>query len=91
MTREQDLEAIEAGRTATWLEGALAPVVDDMMRDRIDKMIAHYRMAATGKPLSHDLLVGLVGELTGLHDLLSELERRHRMGDAAAAREFGNG
>lgn len=90
MANERNIEAIEAGRQAVAMSGAIRSFVDERMRDHVQGLINMYRAGAV-RPLDHDQLVGKVAEITALSDLLSDLESVARRGEVAANREFGDG
>lgn len=90
MANERNIEAIDEGRQATVIAGAIREYVDERMREHVIALMSMYRNGAVGV-ISHDMLIGKVAEITALSDLLSDLENTARRGETAARREFGDG
>jgi ribosomal protein L17 len=89
MANERNIEAIDAGREATVIAGAIRGYVDDQIRQHLVSLMSMYRNVAV-RPVDHDQILGKVAEITALSDLISDLENVARRGDTAARREFGD-
>lgn len=86
MSQEKNIEKMEDGREAAAIHSIVTPYVMRTIDELVLQMVNIYR---TGT-MPHDLLVGKLGEITGLHDLISHLEHIQKMGDIAAQKEIGN-
>lgn len=89
VANQRNIEAIDEGRQATVIAGAIRPYVDNRMRQNVIELMALYRNGAV-RPIDHDMVLGKVAEITALSDLLSDLENTGLRGDIAARREFGD-
>jgi hypothetical protein len=89
MARQDNIAQIEHGRQATAIGAAIQVYVDDRMRSLVTDLMAIYRNGAMG-PISHDMLIGKVAEITAMADMMSDLDNAGLRGDIAANREFGN-
>jgi hypothetical protein len=89
MANQRNIEAIEEGRQATVIAGAIREYVDSRIRDHVIELMGMYRSGAL-HPISHDMVLGKVAEITALSDLISDLESKAMRGDVAARREFGD-
>lgn len=86
MTRQRNEELIEEGRQAVMAAGAIREEVNKQIEQTLASMIAHYRMGT----ISHDYLVGRLGEINGLQTLMSNLENKAQRGAVAMEREVSN-
>jgi len=86
VANQRNIEAIDTGRKAIMVAGAIRDAVDEQMRVNITLLIAMYRSGS----IDRDLLVGKVAECAALVDLLEGLESKALQGDIASQREFGH-
>lgn len=86
MTQDQNIAKMEAGREAAAVDGLVKPYVMARVDVIVEQMVAIYR----GGVMPHDVLVGKLGEITGLLDLIYHLEHVQKIGDNAAQKEIGN-
>ena len=82
--REKDQEDIQRGRMATVTEAVVKPFVQERVEKIIQKLVFQYRSGG----LTDEMMIGSIGEITGLKDLLNELENDQRIGIGAMEREF---
>ncbi len=85
MSQTSDLDLMQRGGEATAMLGAVGEIIDDLARQAVSLMVAQYRQGA----IEHDFIVGKVGEIAALQNIMVELEHRQRRGIAAAERELG--
>lgn len=76
---------MQRAEEATVVLGHISGYVDATVRGITNNLVAHYR---TGK-IDHDVLVGGVGEINALLNMVSHLTVVQRNGEAAASKEFG--
>lgn len=87
MSSADRLEKIEEGQRAGVIQDALIPYVTERKGRLLGKLISMYRGGQTG----HDQVVGVMGELTALDDLIQELESKRRQGFIAQEKEHDAG
>lgn len=81
------IAAIEEAKIASVAAAYLLAPVNRASEDIVQRMMKAYR----SREMDHDFLVGCVGELTALSDLMKKLENATLQGEIAAEKEFGNG
>jgi len=86
MSQEANIAKMEAGREASFISSHVKPYVMARIDVIMEQMVGYYRSGT----MPHDLLVGKVGEITALLDMISNLESAERQGDYAAQQEIGN-
>jgi hypothetical protein len=86
MTQDANINKMERGREAAAIDALVKPYVQIRIDNITDQLVGFYR----GGIMSHDIMVGKIGEITALLDMLSSLETMQRQGDAAAQQEMGN-
>jgi hypothetical protein len=87
MSQEANLSAMEHGRKATEIRAEFGELIDNVVRTKLARLIAIYRQ---GK-IDHDMVIGLVGEMAAMQELVSELESMERRGIVAREKELGRG
>lgn len=75
---------LEKGRRASAVEAAIAETLFEQKDGIVNGMIREYR----GRTVTHDYLMGAVGELTALENLRQALESAQRQAAAAGEEEF---
>lgn len=83
MSSADRLETIEEGQRSGVIQDALIPYVRDRKGELVARMIAMYR----SKDTDHDKVVGLMGELAALDNLIQDLEYKRRQGYIAQEKE----
>jgi hypothetical protein len=81
---EKNLKDMEDGHTAGVIHGLFADFLQQQAVLTVSKMIASYR----SNTLDHDKLVGFVGELACIDNIVNELENRQRRGFTAREKEL---
>lgn len=76
---EELSEKIERGRDAQAIAAMVRDAIDTQMTMACQQLIALYRAGQ----IDHDLVIGKIGEMAGLQNLLATLETRQRQGHAA--------
>lgn len=84
---EANLKTIDLSDRAAAVRGAVSAYIHDNINNLISNLVAHYR----GGQLTHDMLVGKVGEMSALMSLLEQVHSDLRAGEAAREREYGDG
>lgn len=79
-------EKIERGKEAVFVESVIAPLIEQRVRIILNHLVSMYR----GGDIDHDKMVGKIGEITAMYNLISDLESVQRQGDIAAEKEFGS-
>jgi hypothetical protein len=87
INQRENLSAMQRADEAAALRGMVGGLVNDMVLGTLNVLVAHYR----GATLHHDVMVGKIGEISGLLSLLDTLDGSMRAGEAAREKEFGNG
>lgn len=82
--KTDDLERIEEGHEAGVIQNVVAPYVIQAKYDLMQRLITMYRSGDT----SHDRIVGVMGELTALDNLVQELEYKRRQGYVSQEKEY---
>lgn len=85
--QEDRLERIQAGREATALIGLLKPYMDDRVALLVHKMATHYRNGTAEYPV----LLGTAAQISGILDILSDLDTTRNRGTTSAAQEMKDG
>lgn len=83
---DENLELIQEAQLANIAGGILKPLVDKKIQTIVTLQVAAYR----GQTLTHDGMVGAIGEISGLLGLLSDIETTYRRGVVAREQEFGD-
>lgn len=89
-TQEQRLEQIERGKTSSLIAAETEQRILEQQNDTIVKLMQFYR-GMGDKGISHDVLVGLVGELVALDTFRNKLEYEQRQAETASRKEYGDG
>lgn len=76
--------AIEEGQRAGVIQDAMLPYVQQAKAELVARLVAMYRSGDT----AHDRVVGAMGELTALDNLIQELEYKRRQGFVAQEKEY---
>lgn len=84
--QEDRLERIQAGREATALIGLLKPYMDERVAILVHKMASHYRQGTADFPT----LLGAAAQISGILDILSDLDTTRNRGTTSASQELGN-
>lgn len=80
---EENIELMEIGRRATAAAGVVGNYIREQHGRIIESMVRSYKAST----LTHDKLIGQVGELSALADLISNITSDQRRGNTAAERE----
>jgi hypothetical protein len=86
MNREAEM-AMQRADAASVVRGHMEPIVNDLVFGAIHLLVANYR----GATLTHDVMVGKIGEISALMGLLSHLDGAMRAGEVVREKELGNG
>lgn len=73
---------IEKGRDASAIAAMVRSAIDEQMIMACQQLISLYRAGS----VDHDLVIGKIGEMAGLQNLLATLETRQKQGIAAMER-----
>lgn len=79
-------ELMEAGREATELAAVIYQPINDQIELIMMQLINHYRQGV----MNHDYIIGKLGEVAGLTQLLSDLEMKQNRASLAAEKELSN-
>jgi hypothetical protein len=85
-TQQRRHELIAEGAQATVVAGAIYHSVNEQIELTVAQMVTHYRNGT----LTHDLLVGKVGEIYALQTLMTNLENKQNRASLAAQKEYGD-
>lgn len=80
-------EAIQTAREAQLIQSVIRPYVDDKVKMVVTRMVNDYRAGNT----DHDTIVGRIGEIRALMDVVEQLDHAQRMGHAAMQKEYADG
>ena len=83
--KQENINKIERGRAASVALDMVTEFLSEQRTSIIAKLISNYR----GSSLTHDQIMGAVGELTALSNLESDLSSAQRQGYTASEMEFG--
>jgi hypothetical protein len=84
-SQERNLDDMERGHTAGLIHAEFRLLLEEQVGQKLLLLVNHYR----AETMSHDFMVGKIGEITAIHDILNELEVRERQGISARQRELG--
>jgi hypothetical protein len=87
MATSENLDRMEDGATAAHIIAELDPILRASYGTAISELVAMYR----GHSLSHDVMVGKIGEISALMYLQDALESRRQRGIDARGKELTNG
>jgi hypothetical protein len=79
-------DIIQKGADASRIESLLGPYIQQEIMTRISHLTAAYR----SDTLSHDKMVGMVGAISALQEVMSNLDSIQRQAIQAAEREYGS-
>lgn len=79
-------ELMEAGREAAEVASVVVQPIHDQIGLTVQQMVNHYRQGV----MNHDYLVGKLGEIAGLEQLLNDLEMKQNRASLAAEKELSN-
>lgn len=78
-------DTIQRGADAARIEMLLGPYIQNEIMMRISHLTAAYR----SDDLSHDKMVGMIGAISALQEIMSNLDSIQRQAIQAAEREYG--
>ncbi len=78
-TNDELMQTVEQGRDASIVKAMVRDVIDHQMLMANQSLINQYRQGN----IDHDLMIGKIGEMAGLQNLLAELDSRERKGTNA--------
>lgn len=79
-------ELMEEGREATEVASIVLNPINDQIELVVKQLMNHYRTGV----MNHDYIIGKLGEIAGLHQLITDLEMKQNRASLAAAKELGN-
>lgn len=85
--QQMRLDAMQDGREAVAMMGLIRPYVDTRIHHLVHQLAARYRSGQADLPA----LLGIAAQISGLMDLLSDLDTIARRGDIAATKELEDG
>jgi hypothetical protein len=77
---------LQKGSDAARIEMLLGPFIQNEISMRISHLTAAYR----SDTLSHDKMVGMIGAISALQEIMSNLDSIQRQAIQAAEREYGS-
>lgn len=88
MARKHDpnlADDIDRGRRAAVAQGVVTPFIEERIVKINKKLVNQYRSGE----LTQQLMIGSIGELSALSDLIQELEHAQRIAIGASEKEYG--
>ena len=79
-------DILKKGSDAARIEALLGPYIQQEIMLRINHLTAAYR----SDTLSHDKMVGMIGAISALQEVMSNLDSVQRQAIQAAEKEYGS-
>ena len=86
LSQQDRIDAIQKGSDASRIEALLAPYIQQEIMMRISHLTAAYR----SDTLSHDKMIGMIGAISALQEIMSNLDSIQRQAIQAAEKEYGS-
>jgi hypothetical protein len=87
MTQANRLQKIEEGKIASSIESFAGAYITDKITQHVKLLTAAWRAG----DLSHDKMVGIIGGISALEEMIADLGSIQRQAYIAAQKEFGDG
>lgn len=87
MSREARLRKIEDGQQASSIETIVGPYIQQKITEQVKLLVSHWR----ADTLPHDKMVGIIGGISALEAMMSDLRSIQQQAWTASEKEFGDG